>query len=134
MKAQLDILHIAKKEEPNCLDDELGPNFSRKFECKECDAKFSSNEILRSHMRSDHGEKGEIIKMSLMLHGIERQILEQKLDITNKLSKLKENEFLEKQTCKCRGWCAITHSKHSWKVTKSEHVYKMIHSLDLKLV
>jgi hypothetical protein len=36
LKAQLDVLHNAKKEEPNCLDDELGPNFIRKFACKEC--------------------------------------------------------------------------------------------------
>jgi chromosome segregation ATPase len=133
LKAQLDVLHF-KKEEPICLDDELGPNFSRKFECKECDNKFASKEILRSHMRSNHGEKGENVKMSLMLHGIKIQILEQKLDITSKLSKLKEKEFLEQQACKCRGWCAITHSKHSWKIRKSEHVNKMIRSLGLKFV
>ena len=79
-------------------------------------------------------ERKETVKMRLMLHGIDRQILEQKLDITNKMSQLKETEFLEQQTCKCRGWCAISHSKQSWKVTKSEHVYKMLRSLDLKLV
>ena len=49
-------------------------------------------------MGSDHGEKGEII-----MHGIEIQILEQKLDINNKMPKLKETEFLEQQTCKCGG-------------------------------
>ena len=80
-------------------------------------------------MGSDHEEKGEII-----MHGIEIQILEQKLDINNKMPKLKETEFLAQQTCKCGGWCAISHSKHSWKVTKSEHVYKMMCSLNLNLV
>ena len=45
------------------------------------------------------------------------QILAQKLDVTLKISQLKEAE----ETCNCSGWCAINH-KHSWKKSSSKEL------------
>jgi predicted RNase H-like nuclease (RuvC/YqgF family) len=119
LKVQLDDLNNAKKEEPKCLDDELGLNFSRKFACKECENKFASLHLLRSHVKIDHGSNDQISIMKIRLHKLEMQILEQKLDVTIKVSQLKEAE----ETCNCAGWCAINHHKHSWKKSSSKELH-----------
>ena len=118
LTAQLDVLHNEKKEDPNCLDDELGPHFSRTFKCKECEKYFATHQLLRSHMKNDHGSNHQISTIKFKLHELELQILEQKLDITQKISKLKEAE----QTCSCAGWCAINHQKHSWSKSSSKEL------------
>ena len=66
--------------------------------------------MLRNHMKRDHGEN-DAATLHLRLHELEKQILEQKLDLAIKISKLKETE----ETCICTGWCAINHRKNSWK-------------------
>ena len=84
-------------------------------------------------MRNEHEDSDNISPMKLRLYEMEKQILKQKLDITNKISELKETEFGEQQTCRCRGWCAISHKKHSWKITGSEKVLKMVNNMGLNL-
>jgi chromosome segregation ATPase len=107
LTAQLDVLHNEKKKDPNCLDDELGPHFSRTFKCKEYEKYIASLQLLRSRMKNDHGSNHLISTIKLKLHELELQIFEQKLDTTQKISKLKEAE----QTCRCAGWCALNHKK-----------------------
>ena len=70
-------------------------------------------------MKNDHGSNHQIFTIELKLHELELQILEQKLDFTQTISKLKEAE----QTCRCSGWCAINHQKHSWKKSSSKELY-----------
>ena len=69
-------------------------------------------------MKNDHGSNNQISTIKFKLHELELQILEQKLDITQKISKLKEAE----QTCSCAGWCAINHQKHSWSKSSSKEL------------
>ena len=47
-------------------------------------------------MKICHGEK-----MKMLFYKMTKQIFEQQLDQTNKISKLKEIESKEKETCKC---------------------------------
>jgi hypothetical protein len=75
-----------------------------------------------------------MIQMQLRLFQIGKQISDQKLDIAHKIYNLREKEFFKSQTCKCRGWCAINHTKHGWKVTRSESVLKMVKMMGLNLV
>ena len=58
---------------------------------------------------------------------MEKQILEQQLDLTKKISQLKENESIERQTCKW--WCGISHQKHSWKKSPSKELYAKFQKL-----
>ena len=69
-------------------------------------------------MKNDHGSNNQISTIKFKLHELELQILEQKLDITQKISKLKEAE----QTCSCAGWCAINHQKHSLSKSSSKEL------------
>ena len=70
LTAQLDVLHNEKKEDPNCLDDELGPIVSRKFTCKECEQKFASLHLLRSHVKIVHGSNDQLCSTKIRLHNL----------------------------------------------------------------
>jgi hypothetical protein len=56
--------------------------------------------------------------MKMRLHQLEIRILEQKLDFSVNIYKLKEAE----QTCQRIGWCAINHLKHSCKKSSSKDI------------
>ena len=135
LKAQVETIKESKrKEESVSLEDELGPYLKKNFKCKECDEMFGNLSYLKHHKKTHHGVDNQILLMQLRLLEISKQISDQKLDITHKISNLREKEFSESQTCKCQGWCAINHTKHSWQVTKSESVFTMVQRMGLKLV
>jgi hypothetical protein len=48
MQTKLHVLETKWKKES--VNEELGSSIGRNFKCKECDHKFGSNEILRSHI------------------------------------------------------------------------------------
>ena len=52
-----------------------------------------------------------------------KQLSDQKLNLTLKICKLKENEFHENETCQCIGWCVISHRKHSWKKSICQELF-----------
>ena len=108
------------------LSEELNP--AKVFTCERCDQTFGRCRDLKSHIRNEHKKREVTTTMKLRLQKLEKQILQQKLYITNKIADLKETESLEQQTCRCRGWCAITHQKHSWKPIRSKRILKMIQS------
>ena len=111
MKAKLEEIESESlRFKEKSLKDELSEQFGTIVKCKECDEKFGSPASLKIHMKSVHGEK-----VRMRLHKLEKQILEQRLDLTIKISQLKEKESSERQTCRCIGWCAISHQKLSWK-------------------
>ena len=88
----------------------------RKYMCGECDKDFENGLSLKFHMKSVHEARDtKLMKLKMKLFEIGGKISEQKLDLTNKICKLKENEFHGNETCQCIGWCAISHRKHSWK-------------------
>ena len=95
-------------------NNELDSHFSRNFKCKECDEHFGNRRDFEHHKRNVHTMHG----MKMRLHELEIRILEQKFDVSVKISKLKEAEH----TCHCAGWCAINHLKHSWKKSSSKNL------------
>ena len=110
-------------------NEEIEEHFARIFKCKECDENFATRGELKHHKRIIHGEENSIPEMKLKLHKIEKQISDQKLDLTVKIFKLKEDELNEKETCKCVWWCAISHQKHSWKKSSSKELFSRFESL-----
>ena len=129
LKSKLNSIQI--DQDSLSLRDELGFQLEEIFKCEECDKEFVSQVNLKVHTKSLHQAKTNAL---IMLNSMRRQVLQQKLDVTHKISSLREKEFLEQQTCKCTGWCAISHTKHSWKVTKSESILKMVQRMGLNLV
>ena len=69
--------------------------------------------------------------MKTKLSQLEKQNSEQKISLVSKILNLKEKEFDEKQTCRCRGWCAINHQKHSWKISRSKTIFTKLKSMDI---
>ena len=106
---------------------ELESHFGKVFKCKECDKTFGRRGDLKTHKRNVHGEQNS--QLLTMLYKIETKLLEQKLDLTTKISKMKENESNKRQTCKCIGWCAINHIKHSWNKSFSKEFHYKFENL-----
>ena len=102
IKAKLDRLEAFESENEILQDkldkkDELEKHFSRKFTCKDCDEKFGSRGDLKHHKRSVHGEGNDMQLLKMKLYKLGKQISDQKLDLSLKISDLKERE----ETCKC---------------------------------
>ena len=116
LSVELDDLKHVNKEELKCLGVELGTNYSKEFPCKECEMEFTSLFLLRRHLKNDHGSYDRISEMRLKMHELQGHILAQKLDVSEKIYRLKEAEH----TCHCAGWCAINHLKHSWNKSASK--------------
>ena len=130
----MDDVEKMKSQNPDMvsLNEEL--NQAKTLTCERCDKYFGNGVDLRSHMSHEHKEREDLSPMNLRLHEIGKKILQQKLKITNKIAELKESEFQEQQTCRCRGWCGISHKKHSWKIKQSEKIFKMMNNMGLNLV
>ena len=80
----------------------------RMQKCEDCDKSFGNLGDMRQHRRCIHGVESKKGVLKLRLYDIGKKISDQKLDLSLKMSELKEEE----ETCKCVGWCAINHIKH----------------------
>ena len=105
---------IFEEKEHVTLDEEIR-SISK---CEECDAVFASLGDMKKHLRSIDGVKRKRSALQVKLYEIEKKIADQKLDLSLKISNLKEKE----ETCKCVGWCAINHIKHSYKKSSSREL------------
>jgi chromosome segregation ATPase len=108
---------------------ELESHFGKIFNCKQCVKTFGSRGNLETHKRNVHGKENEMHLMQLRLHEMDKQLSDQKFNLTLKIYKLKEIEFIKKETCKCIGWCGISHQKHSWKKSPIKEFYSTFQKL-----
>ena len=51
---------------------------------------------------------------------------QQKANIYRDIAKLKQNEFRAKNSCRCKGFCNINHSRHSWISQKSDKLIELL--------
>ena len=100
-------------EESMSIDEELATDVETSSNCDECSEEFGNVGKLRIHKEKKHGVQVQILSLQQRLLMLGKQISDQKLVIAKKISKLKETEFIEKQTCRCTGWCRINHQKHN---------------------
>ena len=64
--------------------------------------------------------KDRINSTKRMLYQKEQELSEQRIVLLTKLFKLKDIEIKARQSCRCKGRCSITHSKHNWISSKSD--------------
>ena len=125
LKVKLANMEIEKKEEKEegiFLAKELGLELSPQFECRDCGKRFGNFSDLIRHKKKVHDVRNKILQMKLKLFETEKMISEQKLLLSKKIFQLKETESIERLTCKCVGWCGISHLKHSWKKSHSKEL------------
>ena len=116
VKEQLSIIETRKFEESETLT--LDQEMIRMYQCEECDTIFRNNGDMKHHRRCFHGVESKKNLLNLRLYKLGKQISDQKLDLSLKISDLKERE----ETCKCVGWCGINHLKHSFKKSSSKEL------------
>ena len=92
---------------------------SKKFRCKSCDKFFRNKDDLEKHSNVKH--KSKLTKELLLQKQTHllNQIHLQSSQIQKCISKLIRFEVSDNGKCKCKGKCAINHSKHRW--TKGTH-------------
>ena len=95
------------------------------FECTECDAKFSSKDDLRKHIKMCH-----VSEMKLKLLKAERLFSDQRTNFATSLIKLQQQEAIKKQKpCLCRGFCRINHTKHHWKLSRCDKFFSKLQEM-----
>ena len=113
IKTENQIKSDIKNPTTKSLEEELnacGVNILSTFKCKFCDNKFLSKDTLQKHVTEVH--KTENLRKEVAI--LERQIVNQRINLKNKILYLREKELGQTVQCKCRSFCRIFHFKHSW--------------------
>ena len=105
-QTSLTILKMSKS-----LDEEIKEVEKNVFKCEECKHIFEYKSELKLHMRNMH----ELVLWKSKLMEIETENAKLKYKLSLDLFRIKELELKNKESCSCRGFCAISHSKHNWK-------------------
>jgi hypothetical protein len=104
------------------------------FGCKKCDITFSNLKELKQHTKETHAKtlhkKNYLMRK---LSDLEQNVSQQKIDITSSVFKLKNKEMKKRDTCSCRGYCIITHTKHNFVKSRSEELLLKIKSLNAQI-
>ena len=89
------------------------------LESHHCDYEFGKEQ--NEHIRSVHegANLKKIFDLKLQERNLEKKIDNQKLRLTSTIFKLREREYLEKDSCNCKRFCRIFHQKHNWKKSPS---------------
>ena len=78
------------------------------------------------HVRRTH----EVATWKLKLVEMETENSQLKYRLSLDLFKLKELELKAEESCSCRGFCHITHSKHNWTKSISNGIFIQMENLD----
>ena len=113
LEIKMVVLELGILESRKSLAEEIKDVEKNCFMCEECANTFESKSDLKFHMRNMH----ELVLLKLRLLEIETHNSKLKHKLYSDLFRIKELEMKGRDSCSCRGFCAITHSKHNW--TKS---------------
>ena len=119
LEAKLEELESGIVEGRNSLAQELKDVEKRGFICEECKYTFELKSELKLHMRNMH----ELALWKSKLLEIETQNSRLKYKLSLDLFRIKEIEEEDKESCSCRGFCAISHSKHNWKRSLCDEIF-----------
>ena len=99
------------------------------FSCKTCNETFMNGEELKVHKQEKH-----VRTLLEKVEKMQEKILRQRNALTSSLLKLKEKEFKSKQTCRCKGFCKITHLKHNYFKSEADELCEKMNkvSKDIK--
>ena len=90
------------------------------FECENCSVIVTTAQKMKKHMEKKPAKNS--LKTNLKIKALETEKLlsQLKLDIVSKIFKIKEEETHDKNACKCKSFCRISHAKHNFQRSKSE--------------
>jgi hypothetical protein len=107
------------------LDEELSQLHI--FTCKKCTDTFMSEVELRKHDLSMHVKLSHLKSdLRSKISSLEVHISQQKVLLTSSIFKLKMKENKERQFCKCKTFCRITHQKHNFIKSKSDEFFSRL--------
>jgi chromosome segregation ATPase len=101
------------------LDEEIKDVEKNVFKCEECTHTFEFKSKLKLHMRNIH----ELVLWKSRLLEIETKNSMLKCKLSLDLFRMKELEMKDKESCSCRGFCAISHSKHNWTQSLCDEIF-----------
>ena len=123
---------ITLTEENRKLKETISESSSVKLTtCDHCDLTFGSKAELRDHMV--HAEKlSQNSNLRAKLASLEREMKEQKVNITSSLFKLKNQEVEKRKVCDCRinrkekEYCKINHYRNNYVRSKCDELFSKL--------
>jgi uncharacterized C2H2 Zn-finger protein len=100
-------------ERRKSLAEEINDVEKNVLKCEECGNTFDSERELKHHAQNMH----ELVLWKLKLLEMETKNSRLKHKLHLDLFRMKELGLKGRESCSCRGFCIISHSKHNW--TKS---------------
>ena len=88
------------------------------MKCEICECNFWSISELEIHTKSYHKK----VMLENKLKEIEHKVMVQKLQLSLKVTKLKEKDVKRNSACNCRSYCRIFHPKHNWRRSLSDDI------------
>ena len=97
----------------------------KRTKCNSSDGKFQLKNDMEKHNMEGHinSSKEDILKRQAELL---KKLTLQKINIVNSLYKLKQIENKKKESCSCKGFCRILHSRFRWKPSHSDDLFGKI--------
>ena len=91
------------------------------FSCNQCEKNFVTSEEFRTHMKREHEnklfKKVEFLKKT---QSLQETISKQKSKLISSILKLKNEEFIKKPKCNCRGFCFIDHKRYNFQKCEAD--------------
>ena len=100
----------------------------RGMKCKSSGSMFQLKSDMEKHMMigRNNSAREDILKRHTELL---KKITLQKINLVNSLYKLRQTEDKKKETCSCKGFCRILHSRFRWKPSQSEYLYQKFEAI-----
>ena len=108
------------QKETSLLSEELDhvKKLTKVFTCEECGLACETRSNLKMHKKNNH----EFVAWKTILLEIETENSRLKFKISLDLFRIKELELTAKESCRCRGFCAISYCKHNWTKSVSDEI------------
>jgi len=99
------------------------------FVCDSCGEMFPTENNLKDHLETVHAANAVKAQLKEKLANLENEFFHLKSKVSIKLLQLKEKEYEEKQTCRCQGWCGISHIKHNWRKSSCDSIFAKFNAI-----
>lgn len=100
------------------------------FQCHKCDNSFVTHEDLKKHQKHVHDAKQKrMAVLQTKMNNIAQHLSEQKMSISSSILQFQKKEISLRQSCTCKSYCRIFHTKHNFVKSKSNELFSKLKNI-----